>query len=70
MTARLKWIFMVYLVTHGIHSHTHLGQPQVWTGYAWFFSRPDAVDWTLAQYQGRISENVWLTREEKRELFN
>ena len=34
------------------------------------FSKPDSADWTLEEYQDRITDNVWITRKLNQSLFN
>ena len=34
------------------------------------FSKPDSADWTLEEYQDRITHNVWITRKHNQSLFN
>ena len=35
-----------------------------------FFTKGDSADWTLPENQDRISETVWITRENLRGIFN
>ena len=34
------------------------------------FTKPDSVDWTMEEYQDRITDNVWITRKHNQSLFN
>ncbi|MCR9250804.1 MAG: choice-of-anchor D domain-containing protein [bacterium] len=34
------------------------------------FNKPDNADWTLAENQDRITDNVWLTRGNNADIFN
>ena len=34
------------------------------------FTKPDSADWTLEEYQDRITDNVWITRKHNQRLFN
>lgn len=34
------------------------------------FTKPDSADWTLEEYQDRITDNVWITRKHNQSLFN
>ena len=34
------------------------------------FSKPDSADWTLEEYQDRITDNVWITRKHSQNIFN
>jgi len=43
---------------------------EVWSGRTYTFTRPDNVDWTLAQYQDRITPVVWITRKLTQGIFN
>ena len=42
----------------------------VWTGPDTVFTKPDGADWTLAENQDRLTDNVWLTRGNAQGLFN
>ena len=35
-----------------------------------FFSKADYADWTLEENQDRITENVWITRQNQRGIYN
>ncbi len=48
---------------------TALGQ-EVWSGYDFEFVKPDGADWTIPQFQDRITDTVWLTRQTAEGLFN
>ena len=45
-------------------------EPIVWNGPSITFTKPDFADWTLAANQDRLTNNVWLTRREIRQLIN
>ena len=34
------------------------------------FTKPDSADWTLEEYQDRITDNVWITRKHTQSIFN
>jgi len=34
------------------------------------FTKPDSADWTLPENQDRITENVWITRQHTKSIFN
>ena len=34
------------------------------------FTKPDSADWTMEEYQDRITDNVWITRKHNQSLFN
>jgi hypothetical protein len=44
--------------------------PIVWNGPSITFTKPDFADWTLAASQDRLTNNVWLTRRDIRQLIN
>ncbi len=48
---------------------TALGQ-EIWSGYDFEFTKPDGADWTLPEFQDRITDLVWLTRQTAEGLFN
>jgi hypothetical protein len=43
---------------------------KVWTGAKITFTKADGADWTQPANQDRITQNVWLTRQDRRGLFN
>lgn len=43
---------------------------EIWSGRTYPFARPDGVDWTLPQYQDRITPLVWITRKSSQGIFN
>jgi hypothetical protein len=45
-------------------------QPQVWTGLTKSFSKPGGADWTMPEFQDRITPNAWFTRADTAGLFN
>jgi hypothetical protein len=42
----------------------------VWRGATVSFTKPNNSDWTLASNQDRITDNVWITRQNNKGLFN
>ncbi|MFG0251448.1 MAG: PEP-CTERM sorting domain-containing protein [Phycisphaerales bacterium JB038] len=42
----------------------------VWSGLDLEFSKPDYADWTQPENQDRITDNVWITRQNSQGLFN
>src|SRR5688572_23145836 len=44
--------------------------PTVWDGVKIVFTKADFADWTLPENQDRLTENVALTRQNERGLFN
>jgi hypothetical protein len=51
-------------------SEGRLEAQTVWTGPEVTFTKPDGADWTLPEYQDRITPGVWLTRADTQGLFN
>ncbi len=43
---------------------------QVWTGPPVVFTKAAGADWTQVANQDRITDNVWLTRQNSRAIFN
>ena len=43
---------------------------EVWSGPPITFVKPDFADWTQPEYQDRITDNVWLTRQDAMGIFN
>ena len=46
-----------------------MGQ-EVWSGRTLFFEKADFADWTLEGNEDRITDNVWITRQNTRGIFN
>ncbi|KKM61035.1 hypothetical protein LCGC14_1535800, partial [marine sediment metagenome] len=44
--------------------------PFVWAGATMTFTKADYADWTLPDGQDRITDNVWLTRQDTQGIFN
>ena len=44
--------------------------PIIWDGAKITFTKNDFADWTLADNQDRITDNVWITRQDRRGIFN
>jgi hypothetical protein len=44
--------------------------PAVWSGLTVTFSKPNNTDYELPEFQDRITENVWLTRDVTAGLLN
>jgi hypothetical protein len=42
----------------------------LWTGPSTTFTKADYADWTLAENQDRITDNVWITRADQQGIFN
>ncbi|MFC2086263.1 T9SS type A sorting domain-containing protein, partial [Bacteroidota bacterium] len=42
----------------------------LWTGPVITFTKENYADWTLAENQDRITDNVWITRADTRGIFN
>lgn len=43
---------------------------EVWSGRTFSFNKPNFANWTQAENQDRITNNVWLTRKDSQGLFN
>ncbi len=46
------------------------GAQTVWTGPEITFTKPDGADWTLPENQDRITDNVWITRQDFMGIYN
>lgn len=46
------------------------GAQTVWTGPEITFTKPDSADWTLPENQDRITDNVWITRQDFAGIYN
>lgn len=64
----MKTQAIVSLITILILTKLH-GQ-DIWTGPSISFTKPRGADWTLVEYQDRITDNVWITRSEDKGIFN
>ncbi|MFS4466746.1 hypothetical protein [Maribacter sp. 2210JD10-5] len=42
----------------------------IWTGPDITFTKADMADWTLPENQDRITDNVWITRQNQWSIFN
>ena len=51
-------------------SNAALNHNTVWQGSNISFTKTDNADWTQSVSQDRITNNVWLTRQTKKGLFN
>jgi hypothetical protein len=45
-------------------------QPQIWTHGQITFTKADGAGWTLPENQDRITDNVWITRQDRAGIFN
>jgi hypothetical protein len=43
---------------------------EVWSGREHYFEKEDYADWTLAENQDRITDQVWITRKDSQGIFN
>ncbi len=43
---------------------------QVWSGYDFEFEKVSFSDWTLPENQDRITDTVWITRQNSQGIFN
>jgi len=57
-------ILYMSMVSLSVAEPTVCGSPRK------FFIKEDFSDWTIAQNQDRITNSVWLTRQNQRGLFN
>ncbi len=46
------------------------GAQEIWSGDDLLFVKDEFVDWTQAEHQDRLTENVWLTRADTKGIFN
>ena len=64
LTAALAALFVVLVI--GSAS----AEPRVWVGLEKTFTKPANADWTLETNQDRITENVVITRADRKGIFN
>ncbi len=62
---KLSWAVVGLLILAG-----SAGAQTVWTGPEINFTKPDGADWTLPENQDRITDNVWLTRQDFGGIYN
>ncbi len=46
------------------------GAGTVWTGPEIAFTKPDGANWTLPENQDRITDNIWITRQNFGGIYN
>lgn len=51
-------------------ANSAIAGPQIWEGGDITFQKPSGADWTLAENQDCITDNVWLTRANLFGIFN
>lgn len=49
---------------------TNLNSQTIWTGPSVTFTKADNADWTLEENQDRITNAVWITRQNNQSIFN
>ncbi len=42
----------------------------IWSGADIEFSKENDADWTLEENQDRLTDNVWITRQDRRQIYN
>ena len=50
--------FLIVFIANGLFAQTVV------------FTKADSADWTLEEYQDRITDNVWITRKHNQSIFN
>jgi len=58
------------IVAFSIAGATGALATEVWSGLDYYFEKPNWADWTLPENQDRITDNVWITRQDWEGLFN
>lgn len=66
----MKQIYILTLLFFTVLSITKTNAQTVWTGTTTTFTKSDFADWTLEANQDRITDNVWITRQNKQSIFN
>ena len=69
MAGTLKSVFVAAILAV-VGGMVEADEPQVWSGEDVEFVKADYADWRMASNQDRITPGVWLTRADKRGLFN
>jgi len=61
----------IYLLILSLIIHSSILSAQtIWTGPTMTFTKANYADWTLAENQDRITDNVWITRADIEGIFN
>lgn len=66
----MKPDYILFILGIFILTTTQSEGQTVWTGPTTTFTKVDFADWTLEANQDRITDNVWITRQNFRGLFN
>ena len=62
-------ILVLTVFTAGV-ARAGIVTPTFWTGPTTTFSKPAFADWTQPANQDRLTDNVWITRQDSFGLFN
>jgi hypothetical protein len=64
-----KTAILALLLFLGFNAYKATAQT-VWTGPRIRFEKENGADWKLPENQDRITDNVWITRGDKKSIFN
>lgn len=70
MPPRLHLALLVFLVVSTLIPATNASAVEIWSGLTYSFTRPDAVDGTLPEYQDAITPNVVFARQDTQGIYN
>lgn len=65
----LQIIYGLFFFIYTVSLSTGYGQT-IWGGPKMVFEKADSVDWSLEENQDRITDSVWITRQNNQGIFN
>lgn len=66
----MKQIYILTLIAFFSISAENLKAQTIWTGADLTFTKTGSSDWTLEANQDRLTNNVWITRQNKKSIYN
>ncbi|MDA9344180.1 T9SS type A sorting domain-containing protein, partial [Algibacter sp.] len=65
-----KQIYILTLIAFFSISAENLKAQTIWTGADLTFTKTGSSDWTLEANQDRLTNNVWITRQNRKSIYN
>ncbi|REG87880.1 T9SS type A sorting domain-containing protein [Winogradskyella sediminis] len=66
----MKQIYILFTILILFPYGKELDAQTIWTGPDLTFSKAGSVDWTLEDNQDRLTDNVWITRQNRKSIYN
>ncbi len=66
----MKRIYFLAIICFLLLNHSNLNAQIVWIGDDITFTKEGSTDWTLEENQDRLTENVWLARQNNKAIYN